>query len=126
MGDVTIKRVYEPAEAGDGIRVLVDRLWPRGMTRERAALECWLKDVAPSQELRKWWGHDPARFADFANRYRCELEGNPAVEDLLAIVREHDLTTLVYAARDATINHAAVLRDYLVQALADQAQTPAA
>ena len=117
MGQVDIKRVYEQAADEDGVRILVDRLWPRGVSKERAALTGWLKDVAPSPDLRRWWHHDPDRFEDFARRYRTELDGNPALEDLLGIVREHDRTTLVYAAKDPAVNHALILRDYIRQAL---------
>ena len=117
MGQVDIKRVYEQAADEDGIRVLVDRLWPRGVSKERAALSGWLKDVAPSPDLRRWWHHDPDRFEDFVRRYRTELDDNPALEDLLSIVREHDRTTLVYAAKDPAVNHALILRDYIRQAL---------
>ena len=117
MGQVDIKRVYEQAADQDGVRILVDRLWPRGVSKERAALSGWLKDVAPSPDLRRWWHHDPERFEDFARRYRTELDENPALEDLLSIVREHDRTTLVYAAKDPAVNHALILRDYIRQAL---------
>ena len=117
MGQVDIKRVYEQAADEDGIRILVDRLWPRGVSKERAALSGWLKDVAPSPDLRRWWHHDPDHFQDFARRYRTELDDNPALEDLLNIVREHDRTTLVYAAKDPAVNHALILRDYIRQAL---------
>ena len=117
MGQVDIKRVYEQAADEDGIRILVDRLWPRGVSKERAALSGWLKDVAPSPDLRRWWHHDPDRFEDFARRYRTELDDNPALEDLLSIVREHDRTTLVYAAKDPAVNHALILRDYIRQAM---------
>ena len=117
MGQVDIKRVYEQAADEDGIRVLVDRLWPRGVSKERAALSGWLKDVAPSPDLRRWWHHDPDRFEDFARRYRTELDDNPALGDLLSIVREHDRTTLVYAAKDPAVNHALILRDYIRHAL---------
>ena len=117
MGQVDIKRVYEQAADEDGVRILVDRLWPRGVSKERAALSGWLKNVAPSPDLRRWWHHDPDRFEDFARRYRTELDDNPALEDLLSIVREHDQTTLVYAAKDPAVNHALILRDYIRQAL---------
>ena len=120
MGQVDIKRVYEQAADEDGIRVLVDRLWPRGVSKERAALSGWLKDVAPSPDLRRWWHHDPDRFEEFARRYRTELDDNPALEDLLSIVREHDRTTLVYAAKDPAVNHALILRDYIGKALEKQ------
>ena len=117
MGQVDIKRVYEQAADEDGVRILVDRLWPRGVSKERAALSGWLKNVAPSPDLRRWWHHDPDRFEDFARRYRTELDDNPALGDLLSIVREHDRTTLVYAAKDPAVNHALILRDYIRQAL---------
>ncbi|WP_416378719.1 MULTISPECIES: DUF488 domain-containing protein [unclassified Bifidobacterium] len=117
MGQVDIKRVYEQAADEDGVRILVDRLWPRGVSKERAALSGWLKDVAPSPDLRRWWHHDPDRFEDFARRYCIELDDNPALEDLLSIAREHDRTTLVYAAKDPAVNHALILRDYVRQAL---------
>jgi uncharacterized protein YeaO (DUF488 family) len=113
-----IKRVYEPAEAADGYRVLVDRLWPRGVTHERAAVDLWLKAAAPSPELRTWWDHDPDRFDEFAERYRAELDGSPAVDELLGLLREHGALTLVYAARDPQVNHALVLRDVLDEARA--------
>lgn len=111
---IAIKRIYEEPEDGDGYRVLVDRLWPRGMTKERARIDEWLRDVAPSTELRKEFRHDPDRFADFAERYRVELDANPAIEALRETVKAHDVVTLVYAAHDTEHNQAIVLRDYLV------------
>jgi len=108
-----IKRVYETPSADDGYRVLVDRLWPRGLTHERAELDLWLKDVAPSPGLRTWFGHDPERFAAFSERYRAELADNPAVEELREAIRAHAATTLLFAAHDPQINHAVVLRDFL-------------
>ncbi len=113
MGWLAIKRAYAPPEASDGKRILVDRLWPRGLRRTDAGLDDWMKDIAPSPALRKWFGHQPARFAAFGERYRAELDGNPEpVERLCTMVRTHDVT-LIYAARDARINHARVLADYL-------------
>jgi len=108
-----IKRVYDAAEPADGFRVLVDRLWPRGLTREAAALDLWLKDVAPSTELRRWWDHDPARMDEFAKRYRAELDGSPAGAELRDAIRSHDVVTLLYAARDPSVNHARILLDRL-------------
>jgi uncharacterized protein YeaO (DUF488 family) len=93
--------------------VLVDRLWPRGITRERAALDLWLKDAAPSPDLRVEWHHDPQRFDEFAARYRTELDANPAVDELLTLAHTHATVTLLFAARDPEVNHAAVLRAYL-------------
>lgn len=111
--EIRTKRVYDEAADGDGFRVLVDRLWPRGVSKERARADLWLKDVAPSDELRRWFHHESPRFAEFARRYRAELEGNPAVGELRDVVRQHDVVTLLYGARDATENQAVVLRDYL-------------
>ena len=110
---VRIKRIYDSPTLSDGYRVLVDRLWPRGISRERAALGTWLKDVAPTPELRQWWDHDPARFAEFAERYRHELDSNTAVKELRAIVASHRTVTLLFAAHSPKINHAVVLARYL-------------
>jgi uncharacterized protein YeaO (DUF488 family) len=110
---VVIKRVYLPAEHADGYRVLVDRLWPRGVSKQAAELDLWLKDVAPSPELRTWFDHRPERLEDFAARYSAELDGNPAVASLREVIAEHPLVTLLYGARDPRVNHAAVLLEYL-------------
>ncbi|RDE10052.1 DUF488 domain-containing protein [Pelagibacterium lacus] len=109
-----IKRAYEPADKEDGYRVLVDRLWPRGLHKDDAALDEWLKDVAPSTELRKWFNHDPERFPEFRRRYRKELSDNPDVEKLAALAKKGKLT-LVYSARDETHNQARVLAEYLAE-----------
>lgn len=114
---IAIKRIYEEPAASDGFRVLVDRLWPRGMTKERAALDLWLKAAAPSPSLRKWFGHDPAKFAEFRARYVAELDTDTAVKDLRRICTEHPDVTLLYAAKDPQVNHALVLRDYLIESL---------
>lgn len=112
-GSIGIKRIYEPPAGSDGRRVLVDRLWPRGVSREAAAIDLWLKTIAPTPALRTWFGHDPARFAAFRDRYREELDANPdAVAELLALVDEGDVT-LLYAAHDRQANHAVVLAGYL-------------
>jgi uncharacterized protein YeaO (DUF488 family) len=113
MGTVRLARVYDPPGDDDGFRVLVDRVWPRGIRRADAHLDLWLKEVGPSTELRRWFGHDPERFEEFARRYRTELAGNPATEELRAAVREHPRVTLLYGARDAEHNQAVVLADYL-------------
>ena len=112
---VQLKRVFDEADPSDGFRVLVDRLWPRGISKERAAIELWLKDVAPSPDLRKEWHHNPGRFDEFAARYRGELDDNPAVGQLGQIIADHATVTLVYGAKDPVVNHAAVLRDYLAE-----------
>ena len=108
-----IKRAYEAASASDGCRVLVDRLWPRGVSKERADLTEWLKEIAPSTALRTWWNHDPERMEEFALRYRAELDSNTeAVAQLRALVAA-GVTTLVYGAKDPQVNHARVLAEYL-------------
>jgi len=114
--NLRIKRVYDAPTINDGFRVLVDRLWPRGLTTERAHLDLWLKDVAPSADLRVWWDHDPVRFEMFADRYQSELDRNPAVRELEAALAIHRTVTLVYGARDTRINHATVLARFLVDA----------
>ena len=113
--DIQVRRVYEPAESEDGARVLVDRLWPRGVSKEHAQLDEWCKQVAPSTELRKWYGHDPAKFEEFARRYRAELEGSEhaeAVRHLRGLAAGRRLTLLT-GTKDATISEAAVLADLL-------------
>lgn len=115
MGTLRIKRIYEDPEPEDGTRILVDRLWPRGISKNRAHLDAWMKDIAPTSELRKWWGHDPATFDAFAARYRDELAQNEQVKKLLDLVQESDAVTLLYAARDPEINHVKVLRDYILE-----------
>ncbi|WP_070987727.1 DUF488 domain-containing protein [Halofilum ochraceum] len=115
---IHIRRIYEPVSSEDGTRVLVDRVWPRGVRKADAGLDLWAKDVTPSTELRKWFGHDPARFDDFAVAYRNELDARPeAVAELVELAREGDLT-LLYAARDPDCNHARVLAEYLRERLA--------
>lgn len=111
---IMVKRIYDEPEPDDGCRILVDRLWPRGMSRERAALDLWLKDIAPSPGLRKWFGHDPARFAKFSERYRAELDANvETVASLRDVVMTHETVTLLYAAKNPLVNHAVVLRGYM-------------
>lgn len=109
---VALKRAYEAPAKSDGKRVLVDRLWPRGLTREKAAIDLWLKEVAPSNELRKWFGHDPEKWPEFGKRYRAELKGSPALMELRELSRQGDIT-LLYAARDRLHNEALVLKQIL-------------
>lgn len=111
--DLRIKRVYEPAAADDGARILIDRLWPRGVSRKAAALTLWLKDVAPSTELREWFSHDPARWAEFRKRYRGELKSNVQATEHLYEYLKAGPVTLLYAARDTAHNDALVLAEYL-------------
>ena len=113
---VRIKRVYAPPAAEDGTRVLVDRLWPRGLSKDAAALDLWLKEIAPSHELRKWFHKDPARWPEFQARYRQELElpePAAALTQLRQAVRDKGTVTLLFASREETKNHAALLRDLL-------------
>ena len=111
--DLVVKRIYEPPAPGDGQRVLVDRIWPRGVSKQDAALTLWLKDVAPSDELRKWFGHEPGRWSEFQQRYRVELDGNEeAVARLRALLREAKVT-LLYGAHDEEHNNAVALAGYL-------------
>ena len=112
---VVIKRIYEPAAADDGFRVLVDRLWPRGVSHERAALDLWLKEIAPSTELRVWFDHQEDRFGEFVRRYTAELDTNPAVGQLRELIAAHPVTTLLFGAKSPTLNEAAVLADYLAK-----------
>lgn len=107
-----IKRAYEEAQRADGTRVLVDRLWPRGVKKENARIDWWAKELAPSSELRKWFGHDPDKFAEFAKRYRSELKGNEALVRLKELVAKGDVT-LVYGAKDEQHNQARVLQQLL-------------
>jgi len=108
---VRIKRAYEPADDGDGYRVLVDRLWARGVSKEKAHLDAWMKEIAPSTELRRWFGHDPARWDEFQRRYRAEL-AEPERRQLVEALAEratHGPVTLIYGARDTVHNEAVVL-----------------
>jgi len=111
--NIRIKRVYEEPDRKDGTRILVDRLWPRGLTKEKAKVDLWLKDVAPSTELRKWFAHDPARWAEFQTRYREELRSNKQQVSLLREEASKGPVTLVYGARDQEHNEAVVLQELL-------------
>ena len=114
---VGLKRVYEPPSAGDGYRILVDGMWPRGISRQRAAIDDWARELAPSQALRQWYGHEPERFDEFNRRYRAELG---AQRHRLTDLRRHarsGMVTLVFAARDAQHSNAAVLADVLSRGL---------
>src|SRR5690606_4840134 len=114
MRRLRVKRVYDPPAPDDGLRVLVDRLWPRGLKKEDARIDLWLKEVAPSAELRRWFGHDPSRWDEFRRRYAAELRANPAVlEELRASLRGRGVATLLFAARDAERNNAVALKALL-------------
>jgi uncharacterized protein YeaO (DUF488 family) len=126
-GGVRVRRVYAEPDRDDGTRVLVDRIWPRGMTKARAALDEWCKDVAPSDELRKWYAHQPDRFEEFARRYRLELEDPrraEALAHLRALAADHPVTLLT-ATREPAISEAAVLASVLTGSCpANQGQDP--
>lgn len=109
---IRVKRIYDEPDAADGTRVLVDRLWPRGVSKARAAVDVWLKDVAPSPELRVWFDHKPERFAEFSAKYTDELSHNPAAASLQELIAKGPVT-LLYAAKDPRVNHAVVLQDFL-------------
>jgi uncharacterized protein YeaO (DUF488 family) len=111
---IRLKRAYEPAEPGDGVRILVDRLWPRGVSKAKAALDDWMKEIAPSHELREWFGHDPARWAEFQRRYRAELRGQVDALNRIRALAQAGVVTLVYGAHDEQHNDAVVLRETLI------------
>ena len=112
--NVKLKRSYEPPATDDGTRILVDRLWPRGVTKKRAAIDQWMKDIAPSTELRKWFGHDPARWDEFRRRYAQEVRKNTDLLGHLRSLARHGPITLVYAAHDEKHNDAVELRKLIL------------
>jgi len=111
--NIRIKRAYEEPDREDGTRILVDRLWPRGLTKEKARVDLWLKDIAPSTELRKWFAHDPAKWAEFRSRYLEELKGNKEQLSLLRQEAAKGNVTLVYGAKDQQHNEAVILQTLL-------------
>lgn len=114
---IRLKRVYDDPAKGDGLRILVERLWPRGVSKEKAAVDLWLKDVAPSTELRKWFGHDPEKWKEFRKRYRSELGEQGDLLVLLKHRTSEGPVTFVYAAHDERHNSAAVLKEFLEERL---------
>ena len=115
---IRLKRAYEKAEPMDGTRVLVDRLWPRGVKKEDARIDVWLKDIAPSDDLRKWFGHDPDKWDTFKKRYIGELEENEEAIKMLREILERGRVTLIYGAKDEQHNNAVVLKQYLEEGAA--------
>jgi len=111
---VRIKRAYEPPASDDGIRILVDRLWPRGLKKENAAIDEWMKEIAPSTELRKWFGHAPERWEEFRHRYRSEIRQHSAELERLHKFAQNGPVTLVYSAHDDEHNNAVVLKDFVI------------
>jgi uncharacterized protein YeaO (DUF488 family) len=125
-GGIAIKRIYDVPESADGYRVLIDRLWPRGMSKERAALDAWLTALAPSSALRIWFHRDPKRWREFARRYRVELRAQAPLLQTLRQRARRQRVTLLYAARAARVNHATVLREVLRRPAPRAARAPAA
>jgi uncharacterized protein YeaO (DUF488 family) len=121
---VVLKRVYEPAARSDGYRVLVDRVWPRGITKDALRIDAWLRELAPSASLRKWFGHDPAKWDEFKERYARELEGQAAALARLAERARKGRVTLLFAAKDAERNNAVALREHLERRLQQQGGAP--
>lgn len=116
FGMIKIRRIYDQAEPGEGYRVLVDRLWPRGISKEKACWDEWMREVAPGNELRKWYGHDPSRWETFRERYRQELGSrNDLLLRLRDLERAHGTLTLLYSSKEQSINNAVALREFLMQ-----------
>lgn len=114
MKTIQLKRIYEAPDANDGYRVLVDRLWPRGIKKEKAALDLWLKEIAPSDDLRKWFNHDPNKWAEFEKKYQKELNNHEeATDQLLSICKKESKVTLLYGAKDEAHNQAVVIYHWL-------------
>lgn len=112
---IKLKRVYLQPDEADGLRLLVERLWPRGITKEKAAVDLWLKELAPSTELRKWFSHDPEKWVEFRRRYREEIKASPALDMLRELILQHPVITFVYAASDEQ-NSASVLKTFIEKA----------
>jgi len=118
---IRIKRVYEEPEAADGRRILVDRLWARGLSKEKAKVDVWVKKIAPSTELRRWYGHDPNKWTEFKSRYAAELEANPGqVVEILEEVRE-GVVTFLYSSKEEQLNNAVALKEYIESIIHDEA-----
>ncbi len=114
MARLTVKRIYADPAAADGCRVLVDRLWPRGLSKDKAKIDHWFRDLAPSNELRRWYGHDPAKWDEFRRRYRAELDANPSVlVPLHELMEKKDTITLLFSSRNETHNNAVALAGFL-------------
>jgi len=110
---IKVKRIYDPPSSEDGLRYLVDRIWPRGLSKEAVKIDAWLKELAPSNDLRRWFGHDPIRWDEFQRRYFVELDKNPAVRQTILPLKQRGTVTLLFAARDLEHNNAVALKSYL-------------
>lgn len=119
MIHIAVKRVYDPIEPDEGLRVLVDRIWPRGISKEALKADQWLRDAAPSDPLRRWFGHDPSKWEEFKTRYIDELKAKPEITRRLLELAEEKGVTLLFAAHDIRCNQAVVLKDYLVSLTTD-------
>lgn len=109
---INIKRIYEPYSTGDGYRILVDRLWPRGMKKEDARIDKWLKEIAPSTGLRKWFNHEPEKWDQFRQKYHAELDKSTALDELLTDLRTHQVVTFLFSSKEEKHNHAIVLKQF--------------
>lgn len=117
--DISVQRIYEPIDsnAKEGYRVLVDRLWPRGVSKQQARVDYWAKEIAPSTELRTWFNHKPERFLEFSARYTSELNNNANLPDFIQKIEKYPKVVLLYAAKDSQVNHVVVLRRYITDKL---------
>ncbi|UOE51236.1 DUF488 family protein [Mucilaginibacter sp. SMC90] len=111
--DIKVKRVYETYAKEDGVRILVDRLWPRGIKKEDAQIDKWFKEIAPSSELRKWYDHDPEKFEAFNQKYHAEIDGTKVLDELINYIREHKTVTLVFSSKELKLNNAMVLKNII-------------
>jgi len=117
MHEIKLKRVYELIAKGDGFRILIDRLWPRGLSKEKGHIDLWLKAIAPSAALRKWFNHEPGKWQEFVEKYHEELEQSDAVNEIIKLIKKHKNVTLLYAAGDTQHNNAIVLEGFLQKKL---------
>jgi uncharacterized protein YeaO (DUF488 family) len=116
--DLKIKCVYEPYAKDDGARILVDRLWPRGIKKEDAHIDRWFKEIAPSNELRKWYNHDSEKFEEFSQKYHAEIDNTRALDELVNYIRQHKTVTLVFSSKELTLNNAVVLKTIINEHIA--------
>ncbi|MBS1652096.1 MAG: DUF488 family protein [Bacteroidetes bacterium] len=114
---INLKRAYDEPNNKDGFRILVDRLWPRGISKEKSKIDLWAKEVAPTPQLRRWFSHDPLLWMDFKIKYLTELKSNNAVQEFIELLREKKITTFVYAAKDTEHTHAIILKSYIEKLL---------
>ncbi|QEM08961.1 DUF488 domain-containing protein [Mucilaginibacter rubeus] len=111
--DIKVKRVYEPYDKTDGVRILVDRLWPRGIKKEDAHIDKWFKEIAPSNDLRKWYNHDPEKFEAFNKKYHAEIDGTMALDEIVDYIKAHKTVTLVFSSKELNLNNAVVLKNII-------------